>query len=234
MSKLIRALSVSVSVATLAVAPVAISAQVVVGHTPENSPFHDINANQRITLFGGSFQAQGDGLNTTPQSGPLLGARYDLPVAGPADFYVRLERVNSSRDAFNPALVGNARALGKQNLSIFSGDLGFALNLTGRRTWHGFIPNVNFGIGIVSARGSTTDDPYDFGTQFAFNAGIGLRYNPANSYEIRLDAGPTFYQNHYPPEYYTGTAPLLANTASRSGYQHSMNYTAGLSIPIFR
>jgi len=235
MPKLIRALSLSFSVAALAAAaPLAASAQVVVGHTAENSPFHDIDANQRITLFGGEFQAQGDGLSTTPQSGPLFGIRYDLPVAGPADFYVRVERANSSRNAFNPTLTGKAQALGKQNLSMYSGDLGFALNLTGRRTWHGFIPNLNFGIGIVSASGSTTNDPYSFGTQFAFNAGIGLRYNPSNSYELRLDAGPMFYQNHYPPAYFTGTTPLLANTASRSGYQHTMGYTAGLSIPIFR
>jgi len=237
MSKLTSAVSLSVAVVAvvaLAVAPVAVSGQVVVGHTPESSPFHDIDANQRITLFGGYMQAQGDGLSTTPQSGPSFGLRYDLPVAGPADFYVRFQRVNSNRDAFNPALIGNARALGQQSLAMYSGDLGFALNLTGRRTWHGFIPNLNFGLGIVSAAGTTKDDPYDFGTQFAFNTGIGLRYNPANSYEIRLDAGPTFYQNHFPPAYYTGTAPLLANTVSRSGYQHSMNFTAGLSIPIFR
>lgn len=237
MSKLIRALSLSLSVATLGIVPSAASGQVVVGHTPETSPFHDIDANQRITLFGGYFKAQGDGLQTTPQSGPAFGLRYDLPVAGPADFFVRLQRVNSSRIAYNPTLPAATRSLGRQSLALYDGDLGFALNLTGRRTWHGLIPNINFGLGIVSASGTTKNDPYSFGTQFAFSTGIGIRYNPSNSYEIRLDAGPTYYQNHYPPAYFvapTGSTALLDNTASRSGYQHSMNYTAGLSIPIFR
>lgn len=235
MSKFILALSISL--ASLAVAPSALLAQVVVGHPPETSPYHDINAYQRFTLFGGYFKAQGDGLSTSPQSGPAFGLRYDLPVAGPADFFVRLERVNSHRNAYDPALPTATRALGQQNLTLYSGDLGFALNLTGRRTWHGIIPTVNFGLGVVSATGTTKNDPYSFGTQFAFSTGFGIRYNPSNSYEIRFEAVPTFYQNHYPAAYFTapaGTTPLLSNTSQRSGYQHSISYTAGLSVPVFR
>ncbi|MEO7218883.1 MAG: hypothetical protein ABI026_11870 [Gemmatimonadaceae bacterium] len=237
MQKPIRALPVLVSLAVFAAIPSALSAQVVVGHTPQTTPYHDIDAVQRITVFGGYFQAQGDGLNTSPQSGPAFGLRYDLPVAGPGDFYVRIQRANSWRDAYNPTLTGAARSLGRQNLALYSGDLGFGLNLTGRRTWHGLIPTIDFGLGIVSASGTTANDPYSFGTQFAFSTGFGIRYNPRNSFELRFDAGPTFYQNHNPAAYFvtpTGGTPLLSNTASRSGYQHSVSYTAGLVIPIFR
>lgn len=236
MSKLFLALSVA-AIATAPMVPAAAHAQVVVGHTPEKSPYHDIDAVQRFTFFGGYFQTQGDGLNTTPQSGPAFGVRYDLPVAGPADFFVRVERVNSKRESFDPTLPADTRALGTENIAMYVADLGFGLNLTGRRTWHGIIPTVDFGLGIANAAASSSDDPYDFGTQFAFTVGLGLRYNPSNSYEIRLDATPTFYQNHYPAAYFTapsGTTPLLSNTDARSGYQHSISYTAGLSIPIFR
>ena len=237
MPKPTRALPLLLSLAVLAVTPLALSAQVVVGHTPQTSPYDDIDATQRLTIFGGYSRPQGDGLNATPQSGPAFGLRYDLPVSGPADFYVRVQRANSWRDAYNPTLTAATRFLGRQNLEFYSGDLGFALNLTGRRTWHGLIPTVDFGLGIVSAAGTTKDDPYSFGTQFAFSTGVGIRYNPRNSFELRFDAGPTFYQNHYPAAYFvtpTGGKPLLANTDSRSGYQHSLSYTAGLVIPIFR
>lgn len=237
MSKSIRALTLCLSMAALGVAPSALQAQVVVGHTPETTPYRDIDGVQRFTVFGGYFKAQGDGLDASPQSGPAFGLRYDLPVAGPADFFVRVERVNSFRNAFDPTLPTATRALGRQDLTLYSGDLGFALNLTGRRTWHGIIPTVNFGLGIVSASGATAKDPYSFGTQFAFSVGAGIRYNPSNSYEIRLDATPTFYQNHYPTAYFTapaGSLPLLTDATSRSGYQHSISYTAGLSIPVFR
>ena len=227
---------VTLSLASLAV-PAALSAQVVVGHTPETSPYHDITASQRFTIFGGYFQTPSDGIGATPQSGPAVGIRYDLPVAGPADFFVRFERVNSHRTAYDPTLPNATRSLGRQSLGMYVADLGFALNLTGRRTWHGIIPALDFGLGLVSAPGTTGKDPYDFGTQFAFSADAGIRFNPSNSYEFRINAGPTFYQNHYPPAYFVspaGSTPLLPASTARSGFRRGMNYTAGLSIPVFR
>jgi hypothetical protein len=233
MSKIILALSLA-----LAIAPSALPAQAVVGHTPENSPYRDVKASQRITVFGGYFQAQGSENSATPQSGPAFGLRYDLPVAGPADFFARVERVQSHRQAFDPTLPAVTRSLGSQNVGLYVADLGFSLNLTGRRTWHGIIPAIGFGLGVVSAPDvPVTKDPYDFGTQFAFSADLGLRFNPSNSYEFRLSAGPTFYQNHYPAAYYvtpTGSTPILPADVAKSGFTRSMSYTAGLSIPIFR
>lgn len=239
MSKILtaRSLAALAALAIFAAAPRPAAAQVVVGHTPETSPFHDITSSQRITLFGGYFHGQGDPLGTSPQSGPSVGLRYDLPVSGPADFYVRTQHVSSHRYAYDPTLPTGTRALGRQSLSLVSAELGFALNLTGRRTWHGFIPALGFGLGIVSAPGTTGKDPYTFGTQFEFSGTVGVRFNPSNSYELRVDAGPMFYQNHYPLAYFNapaGSTPLLATTTSRNGYQRSMNYTAGLSIPVFR
>lgn len=233
MSKLLLAFSL----ASLAALPSALSAQIVVGHTPETSPYHDIDAPQRITLFGGYFKTGTDEIGATPQSGPALGIRYDLPVAGPADFFARFQRVNSHREAFDPTLPAATRSLGKQNLNLYVADLGFALNLTGRRTWHSLIPTIGLGLGVVSAPGTTGKDPYDFGTQFAFSGDVGIRFNPSNSYEFRIDATPTFYQNHYPATYYvapTGTTPLLAITTARSGFRRAVSYTAGVSIPVFR
>lgn len=225
------------SLASLTAVPSALSAQAVVGHTPETSPYHDIDASQRVTLFGGYFKTGTDEIGATPQSGPAFGIRYDLPVAGPADFFARFQRVNSHREAFDPTLPAATRSLGKQNLGLYVADLGFALNLTGRRTWHSLIPTIGLGLGVVSAPGTTGKDPYDFGTQFAFSGDVGIRFNPSNSYEFRIDATPTFYQNHYPATYYvapTGTTPLLATTTARSGFRRAVSYTAGLSIPVFR
>ena len=230
-------ITLAFSLASLAVAPSALLAQVVVGHTPETSPYRDITATQRVTLFGGYFKTQADEIGATPQSGPAIGIRYDLPVAGPADFFARFERVNSHREAFDPTLSGSARSLGRQNMSMYVADLGFSINLTGRRTWHGITPAVGFGLGVVSAPATTAKDPYSFGTQFAFSADAGIRFNPNNSYEFRLGAGPTFYQNHYPAAYYatpTASAALVAASTARSGFKRGMSYTAGLSIPVFR
>ena len=90
---------------------------------------------------------------------------------------------------------------------------------------------------ITSAPTTTANDPYDFGTQFSFSLEGGVRINPTNSWEIRLNAKPTFYQNHYPTQYYatpTGGTPLLDKSTARSGFRHGIDYTAGLSFPLFR
>lgn len=233
MSKILRA----VALASLVAGPSVLAAQVVVGHTPETTPYRDITASQRLTIFGGYFNAQKDEIGATPQSGASIGLRYSIPVAGPADFYARLERVSSHREAFNPTKPAETRSLGTQNLGMYVADLGFDFNLTGRRTWHGLIPLLGFGLGVTSAPTTTKDDPYDFGTQFSFSLEGGIRFNPTNSYEIRLNAKPTFYQNHYPAQYYatpTNGTPLLEKSTARSGFRHAFDYTAGLSIPIFR
>ena len=233
MSKILRVLSL----ASLVAAPSVLAAQVVVGHTPETSPYRDITASQRITIFGGYFAAQQDEVGATPQSGSSIGLRYSIPVAGPADFYARIARVSSHREAFNPTKPAETRSLGTQNLGLYVADLGFDFNLTGRRTWHGVVPLVGFGLGITSAPSTTADDPYDFGTQFAFSFEAGIRINPTNSYEIRLNAAPTFYQNHYPPQYFAtpaGGTALLGPGTARSGFRHGVDYSAGLSLPLFR
>ena len=233
MSKILRA----IALLSLVAGPSGLAAQVVVGHTPETSPYRDITASQRLTIFGGHFNVQKDEVGATPQSGTSIGLRYSIPVAGPADFYARFERVSSHREAFNPTKPAETRSLGTQNLGLYVADLGFDFNLTGRRTWHGLVPLLGFGLGITSAPTTTKDDPYDFGTQFSFSMEGGIRVNPTNSWEIRLNAKPTFYQNHYPTQYYatpTGGTPLLDKSTARSGFRHAIDYTAGLSFPLFR
>jgi hypothetical protein len=226
--------SLTLLAAATAAAPLAAQ---VVGHAPERSPYRDLDVSQRFTIFAGYFDTQKDEIGATPQSGPTFGLRYDIPVAGPADFYARLQRVSSHRESFDPTLLASARDLGRQSIGLYVADLGFDLNLTGRRSWHGIIPAVGFGAGIATAPAAGGRDPYDFGTTFAFTMEGGLRFNPSNSYEFRLNVSPTFYQNHYPVGYFVappGGAPLLATSTARSGFRHALDYTAGLSIPLFR
>lgn len=221
-----------------------LAAQQVVGHLPSQSPFRDVKPSQHLTLEAGYFQTQQDEIGATPRSGPLFGIRYDIPISGgPAVFYVRLERVSSHREAFDPSLPPATRALGDVSNALYLTDLGFALDLTGQRTWHGIIPVVDAGLGIASASRTTARDPYTFGTQFAMRADLGIRIAPRNGLELRLMAGPTLYQNRYPSAYFiapvnsTGAsagAPLLGSGTARSGYRTNWAYSAGLAFPLFR
>lgn len=220
-----------------------LAAQQVVGHLPSQSPFRDVKASQHLTLEGGYFKAQQDEIGATPRSGALFGVRYDLPVSGPAVFYVRVDRVSSHREAFDPTKPAATRSLGQVNQALYLADLGFGLDLTGERTWHGVIPVIDAGLGVATASRATNKDPYNFGTQFAIRGDFGLRIVPGNGVELRLMAGPVMYQNKYPSSYFatpvnsTGTTvgtPLLAQGTARSGFRTNWAYTAGLAIPLFR
>lgn len=231
------------TLAALLVTTTPLAAQQVVGHLPSQSPFRDVKPSQHLTLEGGYFQAQKDEIGATPRGGALFGVRWDIPVSGPAVFYVRLDRVSSHRQAFDPTLPPATRSLGQVNQALYLGDLGFALDLTGERTWHGVIPVMDVGLGVASASRATNKDPYDFGTQFAIRGDLGLRIVPGNGVELRLMAGPVMYQNRYPSAYFvapvngTGAtvgAPLLAQGTARSGFRTNWAYTAGLALPLFR
>jgi hypothetical protein len=229
--------------AALAVGATPLAAQQVVGHLPSQSPFRDIEPSQQFTLESGYFKTQQDEIGATPRSGPFFGVRYDIPVGGPARFYVRLDRVSSHRQAFDPTKPPATRDLGRVSSPLWLGDLGFALDLTGERTWHGIIPTFDAGLGIATGSHTTKSDPYSFGTQFALRSDFGIRIHPSNGLELRLLAGPTMYQNHYPSGYFvapvtsTGASAgpaLLGTGTARSGFRTNWAYTAGLAFPLFR
>lgn len=215
-----------------------LEAQQVVGHLPSQSPFRDIRASQHLTIEGGYLRTQQDEIGATPRSGALLGVRYDVPVSGPAEFYVRVQRVSSHRTAFDPSRPAATRSLGDVSDPLYIADLGFGVDLTGERTWHGVIPLIDVGLGVATAAHAPKADPYSFGTEFAIRGDLGLRIVPGNSVEIRLMAGPVMYQNKYPGAYYTkpatGGSGLLPTSTARSGFRTNWSYTAGLSFPLFR
>lgn len=239
MSRASTALAIALSLAATPLAATPLAAQQVVGHTPDKSPYRDIHPSQHITLIGGYFHTPQDEIGATPRSGPLFGVRYDIPVSGPAEFFARVERVNSHRNAFDPTQPVATRALGDVSAPLYLADLGFALDLTGQRTWHGVIPVFDLGIGIATGGKSADKDPYQFGTQFAINSDLGIRVVPGTGgMELRLMVGNTLFQSHYPTGYFAaptaGGTPLLGTGTARSGYRSNWSYTAGLAIPLFR
>lgn len=224
--------------ALLFATPAALTAQGVVGYPPERSPYRDVPDWQRITFFGGYFIPQKDEIGATPRSGPIAGFRYEVSVGGPAQFVARAAYVASHRAAFDPTRPQATRSLGDVRQALYLADVGFALNLTGQKSWHHIIPVTTFGLGVITGPGTAARDPYRFGTQFAISSAIGVRIVPAGTYELRLEAGSTLYQSRYPGSYFispdAATPPLLGARTARSGFRNAWSLTAGLAVPIFR
>ena len=222
--------------AALLLLPCAASAQVV-GSTPEQSPFRDIAFKQEITTFAGIYAAQADPAGVAPGGGPMVGARYEVRIGGPAQFTARIAHVWSERRMLDPELPPDTRDLGTKSLSLFLTDLGVSLNLTGQKSWHHLVPVLSAGIGIAANFDEADIGGYRFGTQFAFVFGGGVRWVPEGKpYQLRVDIADYLYQTSYPDAYAnpvstTADPPI---TGSSSAWTHNAAITVGASYRFFR
>lgn len=220
----------------LALAFIATTARAQVGHLPENSPYRDLETRQEFTFFGGRYTTGKDPIGVAPLDGPMYGIRYQVHVGGPAFLMARWSHVNSSRFAIDPTKSGAGRKLGKHNESINLYDIDLALNLTGEKSFHHIVPVVNFGAGVASCSCSVPNDPYTFGTPFAFTFGGGLRYVPGSRLQLTVDWNDYLYQLKYPTAYYvipTGGTAAATNEA-RSFWKNNKALTFGASLLFFR
>ena len=222
----------------LALACIATTARAqVAGHLPENSPYSDLETSQEFTFFGGRYTAGKDPIGVAPRDGPMYGLRYQIHVGGPAFLMARWSHINSSRFAIDPTKTGTARQLGKQNVSVDLFDVDLAINLTGEKSFHHIVPVVNLGAGVATCGCSVKDDPYTFGTPFAFTFGGGLRFVPGGRFQLTLDWNDYLYQLKYPAAYYqipTGGGTAALTNQARSFWKNNRALTLGASLLFFR
>jgi hypothetical protein len=209
-----------------------------VGYPTSRSPFNDLLYRSELTIFGGHFKAGLEPAAVAPTSGPMVGARYEITVGGPAQLYVRGSRVFSERRAIDPTKAPASRVLGVVKVPLYLTDVGISVNLTGQRSYHRVVPSVGLGIGVASTlKSKVENDPYNFGTTFAFSFGGGLRILPTERVQIRIDGGTHMYQIRYPAGYFTTTGnnpPVLPSGQEKSFWKSNPSITAGLSYLFFR
>jgi hypothetical protein len=208
-----------------------------VGHSPENSPFRDIEGGQELTFFGGHFNAGADAVGSAPKPGAILGLLYQIHVGGPANLMVRYARVSSSRAAVDPTLGIANRSLGVHPAIISLYDVDIGVNLTGMKSYHRIVPTVNFGAGVASCTCTVDKDPFTFGTPFAISLGAGLRYVPGGHFQIRVDLNDYLYQLKTPGAYYINSAdntPVAAQGTARTFWKNNPTLTVGVSRLFFR
>lgn len=228
------------AVMSLVITAAAASAQTVdVGYSPPLSPFRDLEFKHEATVFGGYYLAARDPAGVAPQSAPMMGIRYDLVVGGPAEFVFRIARVNSRRNVINPLSPRASRNLGVESWPLYLTDLGFALNMTGQRSWHGIVPSVFSGVGLATDLDKKAgDDDFNIGTTFAFSLAGGLRFVPAGKrFQIRADASTHWYQLKYPATYYSVASDntrVLDDKQAKNFWKRNLGLTLGASYLLFR
>ena len=217
--------------------PVPVVAQV--GSLPENSPFRDLEYKQEFTAYTGWFAASKDPAGVAPRSGPMLGARYDIRIGGPAEFSARLGTVFSERRVLDPRVAGAGREVGVRSQGLYLGDVGITVNLTGQKSWHTLVPYTQLGVGLASDFQGRDPGGYRFGTTFAFNFGGGVRWVPRNRWQVRADVADWLYQVQYPETYYVptttgGSDAVLRASQAKSVWKHNPALTIGGSYLFFR
>jgi hypothetical protein len=213
-------------------------AQVSVGYPPQSSPFRDLEYHQELTAFGGYFDPAADPAGVAPRGGPIGGVRYEINVGGPVNLVTRFARANSERNVIDPTKPKATRSLGSAEWPVYLADVGFSLNLTGQRSWHGVVPLVYLGAGVASDGGKKVEaDPYRLGTTFAILYAAGLRIVPGGRFQIRADAGTHMYQIKYPAGYFikaSDDTQVLPDSQSKSFWKRNQAYTLGISYLLFR
>jgi len=227
----------SLFAALLALPLFAATASAQVGYTPEKSPFRDLEFRQELTAVAGYFAASKDPARVAPQSGPLIGAHYEVHVGGPAYFEAEAARVFSQRNVVDPTKAPAQRSLGTKTVGLYLADVGLVLNLTGQKSLHQLVPVLKAGIGVASDLTGADVGGFQFGTTFAFVFGAGVKWVPGGNFQLRADVTDHLYQVQYPASYYTVPTsgdPFLPSGQARSMYKHNAALTVGASYLFFR
>ena len=215
--------------------PVAAVAQV--GHLPEESPYRDLPYKQELGLFSGYYNASEGAAGVAPQSGPMIGARYELRIGGPVQFMARIVNVFSERTALDPTKPPAERASSKSTNLVLA-DVGITGNLTGQKSWHGLVPIVQAGLGLASDFQAEDVGGYDFGTPFALTFGTGFRYSRGDRLELRADVTDYLYQLEYPQRYFIANGPqapiLNPVTTTAKQWKHNLNFALALTYHFAR
>jgi hypothetical protein len=230
------------AIALAALHPAAARAQEV-GYSPEHSPYHDIDQNHGYYLLLGYWNPTLDEAGVTPRAGPLVGFRYDLLIGkSPIFMLARVAHVFDDRTIINPTYPVSIRVREPDaSASVNIADIGFGIQLTGHKTFHGFAPAVNVGVGTVSDLGGAGGPGhYHLGTQFAAVYGAGIRWLPGGGLSrlsLHLDANNYMYEHHLPRSFHAitadGTTAIPLNKPLTQ-WRNNGAYTLGVWYAILR
>lgn len=225
----------ALSFAALVLSPAAAVAQV--GHLPSESPYEDFKIGQTVTVMGGWLAVKRDLAGVAPKASWIAGLRYDIGVGGPASLFVRYMASPSERNELLPTNPRATRVIRTPSVTTHLFDAGLDISLTGRKTWRRLMPSVNGGVGLASSFAKADTGAYRFGSKFAFNYGMSLRYIARSGVQLRVDATNYLWQYQYPDRYFVraaDTTAILTDTRNREAWRGNWALSAGFTIPIFR
>jgi len=115
---------------------------------------------------------------------------------------------------------------------VYGLDLGMALGLTGRKSWHSLVPQVRAGVGVVTSKAADDTTGYKFGTPFAITFGAGLKFVTGGRLQLRADVGERLFKQKNSDAYYrtaSDNTAVLTDTPRSYWTNHGL-LTLGVSF----
>lgn len=229
---------VGVTLAYLIAAPTGVAAQEVIGRLPESAVLRSLHDGQRIGPFGGWLTTGRDPVGVSLHSAPIVGIRYDVHVTNPLYYTMRVFGVSSTHDVYVPSAPSNNNRAGTMSSNVVGFESGFELALTGERSWHGFQPLINVGIGVLGGTRNEFDaGGYQPGVSVLYTYGLAARFPTGRNGELRADLGWLVHQVRYPNAFRTtpiGDDVPLRPTGTMTPLATSRAITVGWTWGIFR
>lgn len=188
--------------AGLAVTADALTAQTI------RSPYRHVDERQAVGFFGGYIFTDRGELELGPESGLAFGARYSIRLGGsPFSAEANVGLFPTTRVVFDTVGVDLPLAeVGEADLTLLLADASLRFDLTGPRTYYGFMPFVLAGGGLAAALSEDDDADSDlaadarfrFGTRFAGHVGAGFEWFALPRLSLRAEAKDMFWKLRTP------------------------------------
>jgi hypothetical protein len=185
------------------------------------SPYRYVETSQSAGVFAGYHWIESDITLTDsteaamgPQSGPMVGVRYQIRASGPLSIDGSITVTPTQRELFIPEFINDSSAVIATDVgvsvpsTVVEATLGLRFYLTGARTWRGFAPFAAAGAGLAGDVRGTFDEERDedieqearfrFGPAFAVSGALGTDWFATENASLRVELSGKLWQMETP------------------------------------
>lgn len=173
------------------------------------SPYRFVETSREVALYSGWMAPAEGRFGFGPQSGPMVGLRFGVGVAGPIELEADLGWASLQRDVIDPTGQDGPSRISEADVDQYHALIKMQGSIVGRRTWNGLQPVVWAGLGLRGDfLGTQTGDlaiaeqyRYETGTKFAATFGGMIRLIAGDRWSARLEASALLYRLDTPGGY---------------------------------
>ena len=159
------------------------------------SAYRFVDAGHTTGVIAGVMQEARGSVGIGPSGGAFFGGRYALEFRGPLAVEATAFVMPTDREVLRPISGQGLVPIGTADMLMMGIDGRLRFSLTGSRTWHGMVPLLMVGGGVVNDFSSPSELEMDlpvtqrlkFGPSFLVLIGGGVQWIPGERFEFRLD-----------------------------------------------